>query len=121
MAKCVCIYVFMQQVVEFLFENYNVVLFALDVNVIDQENQQRARKVISGSPLLFHLKVLESLLSLTLLYVVAFSTIYLFDHPFFCSEFCKDARTLVAHRWTIRMSYFEIDLDTLHGCHLPSI
>lgn len=36
----------MKQVVEFVFENYNVVLFALDVNVIDQENGEKNRKVI---------------------------------------------------------------------------
>lgn len=41
----------LQQVVEFVFENYNVVLFALDVDVIDQEKQERARKVILGTPL----------------------------------------------------------------------
>jgi hypothetical protein len=32
-------------VVEFVFEKYNVVLFALDVDVLDQEQQQRVRKV----------------------------------------------------------------------------
>lgn len=42
----------MQQVVEFVFENYNVVLFALDVNVIDPEKQQRSRKVILDISLL---------------------------------------------------------------------
>lgn len=35
----------LQQVVEFMFENYNVVLFALDVDVLDQEKQQRVRTV----------------------------------------------------------------------------
>lgn len=41
-----------QQVVEFVFENFNVVLFALDVNVIDQEKQERSRKVMLRTPLL---------------------------------------------------------------------
>ncbi|KAG0559141.1 hypothetical protein KC19_10G082400 [Ceratodon purpureus] len=34
-----------EEVVEFVFEKYNVVLFALDVEVMDQEIQQRVRKV----------------------------------------------------------------------------
>lgn len=36
----------MQQVVDFVFEKFNVVLFALDVDVMDPENQQRVRKVM---------------------------------------------------------------------------
>lgn len=35
----------MEQVVEFVFEKYNVVLFALDVEVMDQETKQSIRKV----------------------------------------------------------------------------
>ncbi|XP_024367760.1 uncharacterized protein [Physcomitrium patens] len=34
-----------EEVVEFIFENFNAVLFALDVNVIDPEKEQPARKV----------------------------------------------------------------------------
>jgi len=32
--------------VEFVFEKYNVVLFGLDVDVMDQELQQKVRKVM---------------------------------------------------------------------------
>lgn len=35
----------MEQVVEFVFEKYNVVLFALDVEVMDQETKESVRKV----------------------------------------------------------------------------
>ncbi|KAG0616762.1 hypothetical protein M758_5G140500 [Ceratodon purpureus] len=40
-----CYGMLFEEVVEFIFENYNVVLFALDVNVIDPERQERSRKV----------------------------------------------------------------------------
>ncbi|KAG0597480.1 hypothetical protein M758_UG342600 [Ceratodon purpureus] len=40
-----CCGMLFEEVVEFVFENFNVVLFALDVNVIDQEKQERSRKV----------------------------------------------------------------------------
>lgn len=33
-----------------MFEKYNVVLFALDVDVMDRELQQRVRKVLIASP-----------------------------------------------------------------------
>jgi hypothetical protein len=39
--------------VEFIFENYNVVLFALDVDVIDPEKKERSRKVILDASLLY--------------------------------------------------------------------
>lgn len=72
------------QVVEFIFDNFNVVLFALDVDVLHKEKGHNIRKVLSRFPLfmaltskllLFHNLLVRvyfvSNLNLSLLYITS--------------------------------------------------